>query len=197
MTEKIRPYSSHGNHQNLNSFGHNRSTLHNHNILHLLVLLCLRWEPIQISYKILIHIRWMDFLCTLSLSRFFTFSLKLTCSDSPSFSVSHSHSLYLVSLFLSIKISALISQCPLFHFTPLSHLPLSFCLSLSSSVSHMLSLFNNCSFSLSLSMLIYLLFRFWLVLNSCECYCCGIWHWSPQRKCLFKPSQVTKHKHNL
>lgn len=195
MTEKIRPYSSHGNHQNLNSFGHNRSTLHNHNILHLLVLLCLRWEPIQISYKILIHIRWMDFLCTLSLSRFFTFSLKLTCSDSPSFSVSHSHSLYLVSLFLSIKISALISQCPLFHFTPLP--PLSFCFSLSSSVSHMLSLFNNCSFSLSLSMLIYLLFRFWLVLNSCECYCCGIWHWSPQRKCLFKPSQVTKHKHNL
>lgn len=153
MTEKIRPYSSHGNHQNLNSFGHNRSTLHNHNILHLLVLLCLRWEPIQISYKILIHIRWMDFLCTLSLSRFFTFSLKLTCSDSPSFSVSHSHSLYLVSLFLSIKISALISQCPLFHFNP----PLSPPLSLS--VSYCLPLSHTCLASST------------IVLSLCLCPC--------------------------
>lgn len=152
MTEKIRPYSSHGNHQNLNSFGHNRSTLHNHNILHLLVLLCLRWEPIQISYKILIHIRWMDFLCTLSLSRFFTFSLKLTCSDSPSFSVSHSHSLYLVSLFLSIKISALISQCPLLHFTP----PLP---PLSLSVSHCLPLSHTCLASST------------IVLSLCLCPC--------------------------
>lgn len=153
MTEKIRPYSSHGNHQNLNSFGHNRSTLHNHNILHLLVLLCLRWEPIQISYKILIHIRWMDFLCTLSLSRFFTFSLKLTCSDSPSFSVSHSHSLYLVSLFLSIKISALYHSV-LFHFPPPLFPP-----SLSLSVSYCLPLSHTCLASST------------IVLSLCLCPC--------------------------
>lgn len=117
-----------------------------------------------------------------------------------SFSLTFSLFGFLISVNQDICFNITVSSLPLHHPPSLSvciSLCVSFCLSLTSSVSHMLSLFKNSSLSLSLSMLIYLQFRFWLELNSCECYCCGIWHWSPQTKYLFKPSQVSKHKHNL